>query len=786
MIPESGSSSRVAIHLIACALLLAACGRDTDALSASNAARSAAIIDGSAPVTTSASRTIAKAVNAGPLQHPVLFVTQVPTPGTDPFASRMSTFANHLPGIASVPRGGDLMIRYPDGSLRNLTREAGYGMDGQQGDNAIAVREPTVHWDGDKAIFSMVVGAPPRQYVNSTGKWQLYEVTGLVQGQTAVIAKVPNQPTDYNNVSPLYSSEDRILFASDRPIGGAAHLYPQLDEYESTATITGLYSLDPASGQLRMLNHTPSGAFSPTIDSYGRLIFVRWDHLQRDQQADAGTYGAVNYASEAPGAAKLATPTEVFPEPRQASNGPYGRVAGFTSNLFTPWQMHQDGSGELTLNHIGRQEMAFGYLPRSFLDDPALSDYTNESLIANRKYIRHDGGVFHLREDPTAPGVYYGILAREFGSMTSNQIVRFTGAPTLNAEQMVFEDASPPETNGGLPAGRFRNPLPMTGGRMVAAHTPSATTATGTLFRLRQLVTNGSGMLEAGPALTPGIQKTVSWWSPDVALSYSGPLWEIEPVEVVARARPRIATPVIEAPEAAVFAEERISEHVFRDWMKANGLALIVTRNQTSRDRGDKQQPFNLRVPQGTGTTGGSGRVYDIAHYQILQANAVRGYDSFSAGRRPIAQPIDTGRNPANASGPPGSVRIAADGSTAALVPANRALTWQTTDSAGVAIVRERVWITMQPGEIRTCAGCHGENSRNQAGLSTPTNTPEALRALLRHWKQTTPLSPGRGSRPLLRPRTPTASSAPTTVSASAAPASQIANRMRGASDRRR
>lgn len=784
MLPASDSSSRVAISVFACALLLAACGRDADSVSASNATtRDAAMIDGNTAVSTPAARASTKAVNSAPLQNPVLFVTQVPTPGSDPFASRMSTFANHLPGIGSVPRGGDLMIRYPDGSLRNLTREAGYGMDGQQGDNAIAVREPTVHWDGNKAIFSMVVGAPPRQYVDSTGKWQLYEVTGLAQGQTAVVTKVPNQPADYNNVSPLYASDDRILFASDRPIGGAAHLYPQLDEYESTSTITGLYSLDPASGRVRMLNHTPSGAFSPTIDSAGRLIFVRWDHLQRDQQADAGTYGAVNYASEAPGAAKLAAATEVFPEPRQASTGPYGRVAGFTSNLFTPWQMHQDGSEELTLNHIGRQEMAFGYLPRSFIDDPALSDYTNEAIIANRKYIRHDGGVFHVREDPKAPGVYYAILAREFGSMTSNQIVRFTGAPTMNAEQMVFEDASPPETNGSLPAGRFRNPLPMTGGQMVASHTTSPTTATGTLFRLRQLITNGSGMLEAGPSLTPGIQKTVSWWSPDVALGYSGPLWEIEPVEVVARPRPPIAHPVIEAPEAAVFAEERISEHVFRDWMKANGLALIVTRNQTSRDRGDRQQPFNLRVPLGTSTIGGSGRVYDIAHYQILQANAVRGYDNFSAGRRLIAQPIDAGRNPANASGPPGSVRIAADGSTAALVPANRALTWQTTDGDGVAIVRERVWITMQPGEIRTCAGCHGQNSKNQAGLATPTNAPEALRALLRHWKQTTPLSPGRGSRPLLRPRAPIA---PSASRASPAQAPQVANRMRGAGERRR
>ena len=71
--------------------------------------------------------------------------------------------------------------------------------------------------------------------------------------------------------------------------------------------------------------------------------------------------------------------------------------------------------------------------------------------------------------------------------------------------------------------------------------------------------------------------------------------------------------------------------------------------------------------------------------------------------------------------------------------------------------MRERVWVTLQAGEIRTCAGCHGENSRNQAGEATPTNQPQALRELMRHWKQSyggaatrrrngsAPLAPGNG-----------------------------------------
>ena len=60
------------------------------------------------------------AVAVAALANPILFVTQVPTAG-EIFASRTSIFANHRPEIESVPRGGDLMIRYPDGTLKNLT-----------------------------------------------------------------------------------------------------------------------------------------------------------------------------------------------------------------------------------------------------------------------------------------------------------------------------------------------------------------------------------------------------------------------------------------------------------------------------------------------------------------------------------------------------------------------------------------------------------------------------------------------------------------------------------------
>ena len=53
----------------------------------------------------------------------------------------------------------------------------------------------------------------------------------------------------------------------------------------------------------------------------------------------------------------------------------------------------------------------------------------------------------------------------------------------------------------------------------------------------------------------------------------------------------------------------------------------------------------------------------------------------------------------------------------------------------GKPVVRERVWLSLQPGEIRTCQSCHGVNDVDQAGNPPASNSPEALRLLIQHWK---------------------------------------------------
>jgi hypothetical protein len=48
--------------------------------------------------------------------NPIVFVTQPPHP-TD-FATINATFGNHQASLYSAPRGGDLYIRYTNGTLK--------------------------------------------------------------------------------------------------------------------------------------------------------------------------------------------------------------------------------------------------------------------------------------------------------------------------------------------------------------------------------------------------------------------------------------------------------------------------------------------------------------------------------------------------------------------------------------------------------------------------------------------------------------------------------------------
>lgn len=686
----------------------------------------------------------------------IVFVTQVPM--RDDFTTIASTFGNQLSSIGSAPRGGDLWIRYGNGSLKNLTKAAGYGMDGLQGANAIAVRDPSPSWDGKKLIFSMVIGAPVKQYEEPATHWQLYEIINLEPSQTPVITKVPNQPA-YNNVSPIYGSDDRIIFTTDRPRDGSAHLYPQRDEYEEAPVVSGLWSLDAKTADLKMLNHAPSGDFTPFVDSFGRLLFTQWDHLQRDQQADsdtyeAGTYGTFNYESEAITAKATTSRSEVYPEPR-ADKAAAGTVfPSHTFNQFFPWTMNQDGTESEVINHLGRHEL-HSYMGSGRNDDPNITEYYQQYPRVNPNPIEN---FFQIKEDPNTPGMYYGIDAPEFYSHGSGQVVALSAPPSQSPETATVQYITHRDTRDALEvnqtptvnhSGHYRDPIMLSSGDLIAAHTfethgeyvPNKSVYD---FRLRKLEKTGS-VFKATTALTAGITKKVSWWNPDTKLEFDGTLWELQPTELRARVRPSVTTTPLPQPEQNVFSKTGVNLETLKTYLKQNNLALLVGRNVTTRDDLDKQQPFNLQVPGGAKSLSSSfkagDKVYDVTNLQFFQGDLIRGIGGTTdprAGRRVLAQPMHDAAavlgNPIN-TGVPNSVKVASDGSFAAFVPATRALSWQLTDGTGTGVVRERYWLSFQPGEVRVCTSCHGLSDKDQAGKLSPQNEPIALEGLLNLWK---------------------------------------------------
>ena len=159
------------------------------------------------------------------------------------------------------------------------------------------------------------------------------------------ITKLP-QPANANNVSPIYGTDDRILFTSDRPRNGDRLTYPQLDEYESTPTVTGIWSMNPDGTRPELLDHAVSGDFTPLIAADGRVIFTRWDHLQRDQQNDEGTLRVRGLQLRLRDRARRRwrRNAEIFPELR-ARAVRAATIHGHTFNFFFPGRSTRTAAG---------------------------------------------------------------------------------------------------------------------------------------------------------------------------------------------------------------------------------------------------------------------------------------------------------------------------------------------------------------------------------------------------------------------------------------------------------
>ena len=179
----------------------------------------------------------------------------------------------------------------------------------------------------------------------------------------------------------------------------------------------------------------------------------------------------------------------------------------------------------------------------------------------------------------------------------------------------------------------------------------------------------------ASPLISGGITKNGLKYNyasnvagqPNGTVNYSGPLWELQPVEVVARVTPptTVQSPLTGTPEQAVFdafnlanPNNGVTVAEMQQFLQNQNPALVVMRNVTSRDRADQQQPYDLAVANG-GTqtisnmpTYSGPPLYCVDRMQFFQADQVRGFTTSTiANALPGRPPRPRPRNPPHRAG---------------------------------------------------------------------------------------------------------------------------------------
>ena len=163
--------------------------------------------------------------------------------------------------------------------------------------------------------------------------------------------------------------------------------------------------------------------------------------------------------------------------------------------------------------------------------------------------------------------------------------------------------------NGPNNFGLYRNPCPMSDGKIIAVFTPTSTsfnfgydTNIGTAslpasayhFRLYTLASSGS-LYTTNTPLTAGISNTAIYWSGSTLVTNSATMWELQPVEVRARPIPIPMKSTVMSVEQQVFAEEDVDLPTFQADLAARNLALVISRNVTARDVPTSSSPTTSR-----------------------------------------------------------------------------------------------------------------------------------------------------------------------------------------------
>ena len=158
-----------------------------------------------------------------------------------------------------TPGGGVFVLEppTPDGTLRNLTADAGF--------EGVDVNGLDLSFDARQVVFTMRHAGDDRYHVYLANLDGSGEVRQLTFG-------------DYNDSFPLFIPGDRIAFVTSEP-------YPQMgtraDEYNHSRVVTQIatISIDGGDADRRVCSQNLSHSSQPFLLADGTIGFSRWEHL---------------------------------------------------------------------------------------------------------------------------------------------------------------------------------------------------------------------------------------------------------------------------------------------------------------------------------------------------------------------------------------------------------------------------------------------------------------------------------------------------------------------------
>jgi hypothetical protein len=125
-----------------------------------------------------------------------------------------------------------------------------------------AVRDPQVHYDGDKILFSWRRGG--------TDFFHLYEINSDGSGLT----QITNGPFD--DLEPTYLPDGAIIFCSTRAKRWVPCWYTQ---------VATLHRCDHDGSHIRMLSSNIEQDNTPWVLPDGRILYTRWEYVDRSREA---------------------------------------------------------------------------------------------------------------------------------------------------------------------------------------------------------------------------------------------------------------------------------------------------------------------------------------------------------------------------------------------------------------------------------------------------------------------------------------------------------------------